>query len=201
MIDPAQPWTRCRLVVADVEGNGTRPPGLVELAIVAIVDGQVGEPVTWLVKPQDPITWQATKVHGITNEQVADLQPLSAVEADIRARLGQDVLVAHNAHVDLDVLTRHLPGWAPDGVIDTLKLSRRLHPQRPSHKLGALVDAYDLAAGLPQSMSAHRADYDALVTARLLLRLAEEGGLSTLGELTGAAASSPQASAQPEVLF
>lgn len=199
MIDLTQPWTRARLVVADVEGNGARPPGLVELAVVPIVDGRVGEPVTWLVKPEVPISWQATKVHGITNDDVAGLRPFSAVEDEVRAHLSRDVLVAHNAHVDLDVLSRELPGWQPAAVIDTLKLSRRLHPERPSHKLGVLVDAYDLAAGLPDTMSAHRADYDALVTARLLLRLAADGGLTTLGELTGVAVA--KAEAEPESLF
>ena len=171
-----------------------------ELAIIPIVDGQASEAATWLIKPEAPITWQATKVHGITNNDVADLQPLSAVEQDIRAHLGRDVLVAHNAHVEMDVLTRHLPGWAPAMVIDTLKLSRRMHPERPSHKLGVLVDAYALAADLPDTMSAHRADYDALVTARLLLRLAEDGGLTTLGALIGAAAVT-QALVGPDVLF
>lgn len=199
MIDPARPWTRARLVVADVEGNGARPPSLVELAIVPIVGGRVGETARWLVKPESPITWQATRVHGITDDDVASLQPLSAAEQDIRAHLERDILVAHNAHVELAVLTRQLPGWVPAAVIDTLKLSRRLHPERASHKLGALVDAYDLAAGLPDTMSAHRADYDALVTARLLLRLAEDGGLTTLGDLTGDAAA--QALAGPEALF
>lgn len=199
MIDLTQPWTRARLVVADVEGNGARPPGLVELAVVPIVDGRVGEPVTWLVRPGVPISWQATKVHGITNDDVAGLQPFSAVEDEVRAHLSRDVLVAHNAHVDLDVLSRELPGWQPAAVIDTLKLSRRLHPERPSHKLGVLVDAYDLAAGLPDTMSAHRADYDALVTARLLLRLAADGGLTTLGELTGVAAAKAQV--EPDSLF
>ena len=199
MTDLTQPWTATRLVVADVEGNGARPPGLVELAVVPIVAGQVGEPVTWLVKPEVPITWQATKVHGITNDDVAGLQPLWAVEEDIRAHLGHDVLVAHNAHVDLDVLTRELPGWQPVAVIDTLKLSRRLHPERPSHKLGVLVEAYDLAVGLPDTMSAHRADYDALVTARLLLRLASDGGLTTLAELTGTATVPAQV--EPDSLF
>ena len=192
-----KPWTKTRLVVADVEGNGARPPGLVELAVVSIVDGVVGGAVTWLVRPEVPITWQATRVHGITNDDVADLQPLSAVAQEIRAHLDQCVLVAHNAHVDLDVLTRELPGWKPLDVVDTLKLSRRLHPERPSHKLGALVQAYYLAEGLPETMTAHRADYDALVTARLLLRLAAEGGLITLADLTGAAA----APAEPESLF
>src|SRR5438477_225358 len=67
------PWTSSRIVVADVEGNGRRPPSLVEAALVPIVDGRIGEPATWLVRPAEPITWQATRVHGISNQEVADL--------------------------------------------------------------------------------------------------------------------------------
>ena len=62
------PWSSARLVVADVEGNGRRPPSLVEVALVPIVAGRIGEPASWLVRPPEPITWQATRVHGITNE-------------------------------------------------------------------------------------------------------------------------------------
>ena len=50
------PWTSARLVVADVEGNGRRPPRLVETAVVPIVAGSIGEPVTWLIRPPEPIT-------------------------------------------------------------------------------------------------------------------------------------------------
>ncbi len=54
------PWTSARLVVADVEGNGHRPPSLVEAAVVPIVAGRIGEPASWLVRPPEAITWQAT---------------------------------------------------------------------------------------------------------------------------------------------
>jgi DNA polymerase III epsilon subunit-like protein len=106
------PWTEVRLVVADVEGNGRRPPRLVEAAVVPIVAGSIGEPVTWLIRPPEPITWQASQIHRITNAEVAELPGVAAVAADIRAHLDGAVVVAHNAHIDLDVLTRELPAQA-----------------------------------------------------------------------------------------
>jgi DNA polymerase III epsilon subunit-like protein len=49
-------WTTLNYVVVDVEGNGQQPPDLVELAAVPIVAGVVGEPSSWLVKPDQPIS-------------------------------------------------------------------------------------------------------------------------------------------------
>jgi len=193
------PWTTARLVVADVEGNGRRPPSLVEVALVPIVAGRIGEPASWLVRPPEPITWQATRVHGITNQDVADLPGIDAVGTEIRAHLDGAVVVAHNAHIDLDVLTRELPGWQPAAVIDTLKLARVRLSGQPSYRLGALVDAFDLARDLPIGLRPHRAAYDALVTARLFVHLAtdSDGGPLLLGDLTGAPAATPQ----PDQLF
>ncbi len=192
------PWTEARLVVADVEGNGRRPPRLVEAAVVPIVAGNIGEPVTWLVRPPEPITWQASQIHRITNAEVAELPGVAAVAADIRAHLDGAVVVAHNAHIDLDVLTRELPGWQPAGVVDTLKLARLRRPGGPSYKLGALVAAFDLGRDLPTGLRPHRAAYDALVTARLFVHLATDSdrGPLALGELTGT-----WAAPQPDQLF
>ena len=193
------PWTSSRIVVADVEGNGRRPPSLVEAALVPIVDGRIGEPATWLVRPGEPITWQATRVHGIGNQEVADLPVVGAVAGEIRAYLTDAVVVAHNAHVDLDVLTRELPGWQPVAVVDTLKLARVRLPGQATYRLGALVDALNLAQDLPPGLRPHRASYDALVTARLFVHLATDadGGPMLLGDLTGSPATAPE----PDQLF
>ena len=64
-------WTSLRYAVADVEGNGQQPPDLVELAVLPITDGVLGEPVSWLVKPPRPITYFATSIHGISSMHVA----------------------------------------------------------------------------------------------------------------------------------
>ena len=167
-------------VVVDVEGNGQQPPDLVELAAVPIVAGVVGEPKSWLVKPDQPITGFARRIHGITNDQVANAPVFGYIEADVLKALDASALIAHNAQVDVGVLQRKLGDWECPEVFDTLKLARRLLPGRDSYKLGSLVDQFDLAKDLDQGLQPHRATYDVLVTARLFVHTA---GRRTLEEL------------------
>lgn len=101
-------WTKLRYVVVDVEGNGHQPPDLVELAVVPIVDGVVGEPSSWLMKPARPITHFATRIHGLANQDVADAPLFAEIEDEVRRVLDVDVLVAHNAHIDVGAIHRHL---------------------------------------------------------------------------------------------
>src|ERR1700678_1558459 len=121
-------WTSLRYAVVDVEGNGQQPPDLVELAVVPITDGVIGEPVSWLVKPPRPIKYFATRIHGFTTADVADAPNFEAVADEGRARLDVPALIAHNAPVDVGVLMRPLPKWDVPEVFDTLKLTRRLLP-------------------------------------------------------------------------
>jgi exodeoxyribonuclease X len=173
-------WTSLNYVVVDVEGNGQQPPDLVELAAVPIVDGIVGEPKSWLVRPDQPITHFAKKIHGISNDEVADAPVFAYVEPDVLKALDASALIAHNAHVDVGVLQRKLGDWECPEVFDTLKLARRLLRGRETYRLSALVEEFDLANGLEEFPQPHRAMYDATVTARLFVHLA---GRRTLEEL------------------
>jgi exodeoxyribonuclease X len=132
-------WTKLRYAIVDVEGNGHQPPDLVELAVVPIVDGVVGEPSSWLMKPARPNTHFATRIHGLTNQDVADAPLFAEIEDEVRRALDADVLVAHNAHIDVGAIQRHLGEWECPEVLDTLKLAKRLRPNLTSYKLGALV--------------------------------------------------------------
>jgi DNA polymerase III epsilon subunit-like protein len=188
-------WTNLTYVVVDVEGNGQQPPDLVELAAVPIVNGVVGEPMSWLVKPETSIKHFATRIHGLTNNDVAACPMFEDIRGQVLHALNAPALVAHNAHVDVDVLRRKLGDWETPEVFDTLKLARRLIPGQPSYKLGALVDAFKLAEGLPEELSPHRATYDALVAARLFVELATRtGSLEELrGQPTGGGEDEPAA--------
>lgn len=176
-------WTELSYAVVDVEGNGQRPPDLVELAVVPIVGGVIGDPVSWLVRPNYAITPMAQRVHGISNKEVADAPVFADIRDDVLAALNASAFVAHNAHVDATVLRRRLPGWACPEVFDTLKLARHFLPGQISYRLGALVSAFNLACDLPEELRPHRATYDALVAARLFVRLARTA--SSLEALRG----------------
>ena len=186
-IDTPTIWSELDLAVVDVEGNGQQPPGLVELAVVPIVHGVIGDPTSWLLRPAVPIKHFATRIHGITNRDVVDSPTLEAVRHEVLAALAGRAIVAHNAHVDISVLTRELGDWQPPEAFDTLKLARRLLPGRPSYKLGSLVEEFSLDQDLPDGLVPHRATYDALVAARLFVRLmtSASGDPLTLSELRG----------------
>jgi DNA polymerase III epsilon subunit-like protein len=204
MAEPRTPWTALNYAVVDVEGNGQQPPDLVEIAIVPIENGTIGTPMSWLVRPPRPITPMARRFHRITDEEIAGAPTTVEIAGELRAALNGMVFVAHNAGIDLGVVGRELPGFQPPQVLDTLKLARRLLPGRDSYKLGALVDEFGLADGLPTGLAPHRATYDAIVCARLLARLASpaEGHPLTLTDLldtmagkasTGSATDEPAA--------
>lgn len=96
----------------------------------------------------------------------------AALRDEVLRALDADALITHNAHVDVGVLEHKLGGWECPEVFDTLKLARRLLPDQASYQLGALVDAVKLAEGLPEGLTPHGATYDAVVAARLFVRLA-----------------------------
>ncbi|MGH3826730.1 MAG: 3'-5' exonuclease [Pseudonocardiaceae bacterium] len=93
---------------------------MVELAAVPIVGGVIGEPMSWLVKPDRPIKHFATRIHGLTNKDVADCPSFEAIKDEALSTIDADILVAHNAHVDVGVLARKLGVWKAPEVFDTL---------------------------------------------------------------------------------
>jgi exodeoxyribonuclease X len=165
------------LLVTDVEGNGATPPDLVEVAAIPL---RAGAPDTtaaksWLIRPPVPVTQFATRVHGLTTAHLADSPRWGEVADEVRAMLGGAWICAHNAHVDYKVLARHLPGWRPVGVLDTLRLARATYPDVRRHTLDALIEHTSLdLSGAPGRR--HRASYDAYATALLLLDMASHYG-------------------------
>lgn len=192
-------WSSLDYAVVDVEGNGQQPPELVELAVVPIVGGAIQVSASWLVKPEHPITHIASRIHGITAEDVAGKPAFDGVADAVRASLDVSVLVTHNAPADIAVLRRQLPAWDVPEVFDTLRLARRLLPDQPGYRLGMLVQALGLAGGLPDGLAPHRAAYDAMVTARLFVWLALMSGKQplTLEELRGDPPNEDGHDAQP----
>ena len=181
MTDTEFQWPSEPIAVVDVEGNGHTPPDLVELAIASfpVVDGD--EPSSWLIKPPNPITWQAKRVHGIGNTKVKSSPVWEELRDNVEQQLQGKWFVAHNASVDYGVMKRHLPDWAPIGVIDTLKLSRHVYPDAQSHSLSALLALTGLDAEVSGEL--HRAGEDARVTALLLGRLIQDSLLTSWPEV------------------
>lgn len=181
-----RPWHARRYLVIDIEGNGLRQAETVELAAVPIVDGVIGTSRSWLVRPDNPITWQAQRVHRISNAMVEQAPSIEELRSDITELLAENVIVGHNVRFDIEVLTRQLPGLSSGETVDTLRLARRLLPNAPSYRLGPLTEWLELTENTPAGLHPHRAGYDVVVTARLLVHLATKanGEPRTVDELS-----------------
>ncbi len=175
-----RPWQGVRWFI-DVEGNGARVSEIVELGAVETVDLEpTGRSHRWLVKPSEPIDPYATKVHGITNEAVAGLPPLSVHIPEIMNILQGTAVGGHAVHGDLDIMTRGLPGWRPTSAIDSLNLVTNLVEKDGGHRLSAMIEHFGLDGRIRSMVGgrAHSAVYDAMGSALVVGTLRDAFGAS-----------------------
>jgi DNA polymerase-3 subunit epsilon len=179
-------------VVFDTEATGLAPSQgdeMVAIAAVRVVSGRVltGETFSRLVNPRRPIPAASTRIHGITDDMVADAPPAEIVLPQFKAFVADSILVAHNAAFDLTLLHRHRagPGLQLDNLaLDTLLISAFLHPDMAEHGLDAIAGRLGIDIA-----NRHSALGDAMAAAAVFVRLLdvlEARGIATLDELVRA---------------
>jgi len=189
-----RPLADLAFVVFDTETTGLRPDEgdeIVQIGAVRVAAGAVrdGETFETLVDPQRPIPPASTRFHGLTDADVAGAPDAAAALRDLRAFVGDAVLVAQNAAFDMRFVRarQRRAGIAFDmPVLDTMLLSAHLHPGESDHTLDGMARRY----GVPVE-GRHTALGDALVTARVLCRmlpLLAAGGVATLADADAASA-------------
>ena len=155
-------------VVFDVETTGLSAvyDTIIELAGVKMYKGNVIETFEEFINPGHPLSQTTIQLTGITDDMVRDSKPEKTVLEEFAAFAEGTILVAHNASFDMGFLNnsyeRYGMAEAPQPVIDTLEMSRFLHPQLKSHRLNTLAKRYGV--GLEQH---HRAVYDSETTGAL----------------------------------
>lgn len=165
-------------VVFDVETTGLSAvyDKIIELAAVKMQNGEIVEEFQEFIDPGHPLSETTTNLTGITNEMVQGSKSEEEVLKAFKEFSKDTILVAHNASFDMGFINtaynHYQMGEALEPVIDTLELSRALHPDAGSHRLNTLAKKYNVALE-----HHHRAIYDAQTTAHLLwifLQEAEE---------------------------
>jgi len=116
-------WTDCRIVAFDTETTGLNPfdgDRIIELGAVQLKlgpDGRVVDVKSFgtFVNPEIPIPRTATKVSGITDDQVADAPVFAEVAKAFCDFLGGAILVAHNLTSTRISSGRSCGAWASTG--------------------------------------------------------------------------------------
>lgn len=155
-------------VVFDVETTGLSAvyDKIIELSAVKMYKGNITEEFEEFIDPGHPLSQTTINLTGITNDMVQGSKTEKEVLSAFKEFVGDSVLVAHNASFDMGFLNtsnkRHGIEETSNSVIDTLELSRYLHPQYKTHRLNTLAKKYNIT--LEQH---HRAIFDSETTAQL----------------------------------
>jgi DNA polymerase-3 subunit epsilon len=160
-----------RQVVLDTETTGLSASlgdRVIEIGCIELLSRRVSDNhFHRYVNPERRSEEGALRVHGLTDEFLADKPKFAEIATPFLEYVRGAELVIHNADFDVEFLDLELEraglGRLQDhvaGVIDTLALARELHPGR-RNSLDALCERY--AVG-----NAHRMLHGALLDARLL---------------------------------
>lgn len=184
---PARRKPLPREVVGDTETTGRSHKNgdrLVEIGLVELRDGvPTGNTYRQLINPERPIPEDASRVHNIYDQDVADMPVFADVVDEVLAFLGDDPFIAHNARFDVGFLNAELARLdrppMQNEIVDTMTMYRKINPNAVA-TLDAICSHYkiDLSA-----RSFHGALLDANLLAAAYLEMC--GGRERLLDLSG----------------
>lgn len=156
-----------RYVLIDFETTGLSvKDDIVEIGCARIVNGRVESTLQTLVDPCRPIPYYSTKIHGITNADVADAPMMDEILPILLDFIDGNVLVAYNADFDMKFLHKAVEKYAPEygeiRYLDALAAAKCALPGLSSYKLQYVREYLGI-----ESNNAHRALDDVIITHRV----------------------------------
>ena len=177
-------------VAFDTETTGlsVEKDAIVQIGALRILNGRIvgGEELDTYVNPGRLIPPSSTKIHGVTDLDVADAPDIAKAGRQLHHFARDAVLVAHNAPFDIGLLRRFQGDMGVEWthpVVDTVLLSAVVFGTTEEHSLDALCAR--LSITIPEELR-HTALGDARATAEALVRLLpllDGKGLRTFGAL------------------
>lgn len=153
--------------IVDIETTGGHHERdkITEICILVHDGLAVVDKFSTLINPERSIPDYISRITGITNEMVADAPKFYEVARKIVEMTEGNVFVAHNVAFDYNFIQREFKSlgysWKRDKLC-TVKLSRKLLPNRVSYSLGRLCESLGIVIE-----ARHRAAGDAEATAKL----------------------------------
>ena len=161
--------------IVDLETTGLDPTidEIIEISCIKIRNNIKEKIFASLIKPSEPIDPFIESLTGISNEILKDAPPLKQTLKDCIDFIGSDIIVGHNVNFDINFLYDNclrIFGYEyKNNFIDTMRLSRRIIPELPHHRLKDMIKHYSIGTKVE-----HRALSDCIQTLSLFQNLKED---------------------------
>jgi len=154
-------------VVLDVETTGLsqKTEDIIEIALVKVIDGEMTNQFTSLVKPGKTLSPRIVSLTGLTDSMLEDAPAFSDIAEDVERFIGKSIVLAHNAVFDLGFLSEALTKCGIKHsfqYLDTVKIAKMAYRNLKNYKLETLISELGLA-----EKQSHRAMDDVRCTLKL----------------------------------
>jgi len=167
-----------RQIFFDTETTGLSPESgdrIIEIGCVEMVDRRLtGRNLHFYVNPERRSHEDAVKIHGLTDEFLADKPLFAAIADELLEYLGNAEVIIHNAGFDVGFLNEELrrlgrPKFATlvDKITDSLSMAREMFPGK-ANSLDALCKRLEVDNA---NRSLHGALLDAGLLAEVYIRM------------------------------
>lgn len=152
-------------VVLDIETTGLSPVNneIIELSAIKIVNGEITDEYSKLIKPSGYLSPFITGLTGITREMLKDAPHIKDSVLEFKEFCADNIIVGHNVSFDLKFINAKLQKYHnvsfDNSYIDTLTIARRFLPELKNKKLGTIATYFNLDTG-----GMHRGLKDCTVT-------------------------------------
>lgn len=161
-------------IIFDIETTGldSSYDEVIEIGAIKVKNNKIVSKFNSLVKPKNEIDEYITELTGITNEMVKDAPTIEEILPDFMNYIGNDILIGHNVNFDInfiyDNLYRSKFDVLTNDFIDTMRISRKLLPELPHHRLIDLAKYFKI-----DSTNNHRSLKDCEITMNVYENLKE----------------------------
>lgn len=168
-------------VVFDLETTGLSPwagDEIIEIGAMKVFGNAIDDKNVFhtLVNPGRPISEEASRINGITDEMVKGAPTFDEVFPKFLDFVGTAWLVAQNAKFDMAFLMKYLMQYGINRnleVYDTLLFSRRCFPNEPRHNLDQICQRLGLTY---DKANRHRSMEDVRLTALAFVQMRDRLG-------------------------
>lgn len=161
-------------IIFDIETTGldSSYDEIIEIGAIKVKNNKIVSKFNSLVKPKNEIDEYITELTGITNEMVKDAPTIEEILPDFMNYIGNNILIGHNVNFDInfiyDNLYRNKFDVLTNDFIDTMRISRKLLPELPHHRLIDLAKYFKI-----DSTNNHRSLKDCEITMNVYENLKE----------------------------
>lgn len=158
--------------VVDLEttGNNLQKDKIIQLSIVFVKNNQIVDHYNTFLSDKTTISPFIRELTSISPDMLDGAPRFEDIADEIKDKLSDAIFVAHNVEFDLNFLKTAFKScgisYQPTYKLDTVELSRIFLPTVPGYQLHLVAEFLGI-----ELSQAHRADEDALATAKVLIKI------------------------------